>query len=167
MGTYLAANLAPGAHVLTDRKVPGESEANIDHVVVASTGVWIIDSKKWAGEIRYRSPGFPSTDPRKYLTVKGEDRTAEIAKIYRLVIPVAQVIGDPKVPVHPVLAFVEATWGIKEGLHFKWGKGPYKHEGVLISGGRSFVKLINAIGTLTRDDVDSLWRKLDVAMPPR
>jgi len=76
--------------------VPGDSEANIDHVVVASTGVWIIDSKKWTGEIRYRSPGFPSTDPRKCLTVDGKDRTSEIAKIYRLVIPVAQVIGIPK-----------------------------------------------------------------------
>jgi hypothetical protein len=127
MGTYLAADLAAGAHVLTDRKVPGDSEANIDHVVVASTGVWIIDSKKWTGEIRYRSPGFPSTDPRKCLTVDGKDRTSEIAKIYRLVIPVAQVIGDTKVLVHPVLAFVEATWGVKEGLHFKRGKGPYEH----------------------------------------
>ena len=167
MGTYLAADLAPGVHVLTDRKVPGDSEANIDHVVVASTGVWIIDSKKWAGEIRYRSPGFPSTDPRKYLTVDGKDRTSDIAKIYRLVIPVAGVIGDTKVPVHPVLAFIEATWGVKESLHFGRGKGPYEHEGVLISGGHSFIELINATGPLTTDAVESLWRKLDAHMPPR
>ena len=167
MGTYLAADLAAGAHVLTDRKVPGDSEANIDHVVVASTGVWIIDSKKWTGEIRYRSPGFPSTDPRKCLTVDGMDRTSDIAKIYRLVIPVAQVIGDTKVLVHPVLAFVEATWGVKEGLHFKRGKGPYEHEGVLISGGHSFIKLVNATGPLTPYAVESLWRRLDAAMLPR
>lgn len=167
MGTYLAADLAPGAHVLTDRKVPGDSEANIDHVVVASTGVWIIDSKKWSGEIRYRSPGFPSTDPRRYLTVDGEDRTPDIAKIFRLVIPVAQVIADPRVTVHPVLAFVEATWGVKESLHFRMGKGPYEHEGVLISGGHSFIELINATGPLGTDAVEALWRKLDAAMPPR
>ncbi|MBW4030416.1 MAG: NERD domain-containing protein [Acidobacteria bacterium] len=167
MGTYLAAHLAPGAHVLTDRKVPGDSEANIDHVVVASTGVWIIDSKKWTGEIRYRSPGFPSTDPRRYLTVDGKDRTSEIPKIYRLVIPVAQVIEDGNVTVHPVLAFVEAMWGIKEGLHFKRGKGPYEHEGVLISGGHHFIELINASGPLTPDAVEALWRRLDAAMPPR
>ena len=167
MGTYLAADLAPGAHVLTDRRVPGDSEANIDHVVVASTGVWIIDSKKWTGEIRYRRPGLQSTDPRKYLTVDGKDRTSEIAKIYRLVIPVAQVIADPSVTVHPVLAFIEATWGAMESLHFMRGKGPYEHEGVLISGGHSFIELINATGPLTPDAVESLWRRLDVAMPPR
>ncbi len=167
MGTYLASELAKGAYVLTDRKVPGDSEANIDHIVVASTGVWIIDSKKWTGEIRYRSPGFPSTDPRKYLTVDGKDRTSEIAKIYRLVIPVVQVIGDADVPVHPVLAFIEPTWGVKEGLHFRRGMGPFVHDGVLISGGHSYIKLINETGKLTPDGVESLWRKLDVAMPPR
>ena len=167
MGTYLAADLAPGAHILTDRKVPGDSAANIDHVVVASSGVWIIDSKKWTGEIRYRSPGFPSTDPRRYLTVDGKDRTSNIAKIYRLVIPVARVIGDTKVPVRPVLAFVEATWGVKESLHFRRGKGPYEHEGVLISGGHSFIELINAGGPLAPEAVESLWRRLDAAMPPR
>ncbi len=166
MGTYLASDLASGAYVLTDRKVPGDSEANIDHIVVASTGVWIIDSKKWAGEIRYRSPGFPSTDPRKYLTVDGKDRTSEIGKIFRLVIPVVQVIGDASVPVHTVLAFVESTWGIKESLHIRRG-GPYEHEGVLISGGHSFIKLINEAGNLTPDTIESLWRRLDEVMPPR
>ena len=167
MGTYLAAGLAPGAHVLTDRRVPGDSEANVDHVVVAPTGVWIIDSKKWTGEIRFRSPGFPSTDPRMYLTVDGKDRSSEITKMFRLVIPVARVIGDATVPVHPVLAFVEATWGLKESLHFRAGKGPYEYEGVLISGGRSFIEGINAPGLLEHDAVESLWRRLDAAMPPR
>ena len=167
MGTYLAKELNPEAYVLTDRKVPGDFEANIDHLVVASTGVWIVDSKKWTGEIKYRSPRFPSTDPRKYLTVDGKDRTAEITKIYRLVIPVAQVIGDQRVPVHPVLAFVEATWGVREALHFIRDKGPYEHEGVLISGGHSFIGLINAAGPLLPDVVESLWRRLNAAMPPR
>jgi len=167
MGTYLAAGLALGAHVLTDRRVPGESEANVDHVVVAPTGVWIIDSKKWTGEIRFRSPGFPSTDPRMYLTVDGKDRSSVITKMFRLVIPVARVIGDAKVPVHPVLAFVEATWGLKEGLHFRAGKGPYEYEGVLISSGRSFIEKINAPGPLAPDDVEALYRRLEAAMPPR
>jgi len=124
MGTYLAADLAPGAHVLTDRKVPGDSEANIDHVVVASTGVWIIDSKKWAGEIRYRSPGFPSTDPRKYLTVDGKDRTSDIAKIYRLVIPVAQVIGNNSVTVHPCWRSLRPRGVSRKACTSRGVKGP-------------------------------------------
>ncbi len=124
MGGYLEHELVAGARVLTDRHVPGDSEANIDHVVVASSGVWIIDSKKWTGEIHYRSRRFPSTDPRRYLSIGGEDRTPHIAKIYRLVIPVAQVIGDRTVSVHPVMAFIEAVWGLPESLHFKRLRGP-------------------------------------------
>ena len=124
MGGYLAEELAPGSRVLTDRKVPDNSDANIDHVVVAQSGIWIIDSKKWNGEIRYRSPGFPSTDPNRYLTVGGVDRTSTIAKIYRLVIPVAKIVGDRTVPIRPAIAFIEPTWGLREGLHFHRGKGP-------------------------------------------
>ena len=167
MGTYLAAELAPGAHVLTDRKVPGESEANVDHVVVASSGVWIIDSKKWSGEIRYRSRPLPSTDPRRLLTVDGRDRTAVIATLFRLVIPVAQVIGDNTLPIHPALVFIEGLWGVRESLHFRRGKGPYLHEGVLIAGPHTLIKSINQSGLLGEDVVDALWRKLDAAMPPR
>jgi len=167
MGGFLARDLVAGARVLTDRHVPGDSEANIDHVVVASSGVWIIDSKKWAGEIRYRSPRFPSTDPRRYLSVGGEDRTSHIAMIYRLVIPVAQVIGDRTVSVHPVMAFIEPIWGVTESLHFKMGRGPYEHKGVFLSGGHSIITKINEPGPLSLVDIEALYRKLDTVMPPR
>jgi Nuclease-related domain len=167
MGGYLSDDLDPDARVLTDRNVPGESEANIDHVVVASSGVWIIDSKKWTGEIHYRSRRFPSTDPRRYLFIGGEDRTAHIAKIFRLVIPVAQVIADRTVPVHPVMAFVEPIWGVSESLHFKSRKGPYVHEGVFLSGGRSIIGKINEPGPLSLERIEALFHKLNAAMPPR
>ena len=167
MGTYLAAELAPGARVLTDRKVPGDSPANVDHLVVATSGVWVIDSKKWTGEIQYRSPRMPSTDPRRYLHIDGVDRTDEIAKIYRLVIPIAQIIGDPTVPRYPVMAFIEPTWGFRESVHFQRGKGPYEHDGVLLSGGHGIIRKINEPGPLSPERVEELFAKLDAAMPPR
>ena len=167
MGGYLAEELAPGARVLTDRRVPGESEANIDHVVIAASGVWIVDSKKWSGEIRYRSPSFPSTDPKRYLTVGGVDRTSSIAKIYRLVIPVATIIDDRSVHVRPAMAFIEPAWGVREGMHFRRGKGPYNHEGVLLAGGHGIIAAINEPGPLHGDRVDELWHQLDAEMPPR
>ena len=167
MGGYLEDELVDGARVLTDRKVPGDSEANIDHTVIAASGVWIIDSKKWAGEIRYRTRGLLSSDPNKRLIVDGTDRTSRIDTLYRLVIPVAQVIGNRAIPVHPVMAFIEPTWGVQEGLHFMRGKGPYKHDGVYLSGGRLIIKSINAVGPLSQEEIDSLYQKLDKAMPAR
>ena len=43
------------AVVLHDRAVPG-TRANIDHLVVAADGVWVVDTKRWAGTAR-RSGG--------------------------------------------------------------------------------------------------------------
>ena len=58
--------------------VPG-GNANIDHVVVASSGVWIIDSKMWEGKIVYKSKTL-STSANMRLTVGGQDRTADHQK---------------------------------------------------------------------------------------
>ena len=39
-----------GAVVLHDRKIPG-SRANIDHLVVARSGVWSVDAKEYTGSV--------------------------------------------------------------------------------------------------------------------
>lgn len=45
-----------GWTVLHDRRIPG-SAANIDHLVVGPTGVWVIDSKSWRGRIKVLGDG--------------------------------------------------------------------------------------------------------------
>jgi len=42
----LLASLGAGYAVLHDRTIP-RSRANIDHLVIGPTGVWVIDSKRW------------------------------------------------------------------------------------------------------------------------
>ena len=94
-----------GTFILTDRRVPG-TDANIDNVVVAPSGVWIIDSnrRRMRGKIEYKASTLTGID--MHLFVGGEDRTSEVEKIYRLVIPVAQIVDDRSVPIHPALVFV-------------------------------------------------------------
>jgi hypothetical protein len=52
--------LAPLRHlgwtVLHDRRIPG-SAANVDHLVVGPTGVWVVDSKVWRGRVRVLGDG--------------------------------------------------------------------------------------------------------------
>jgi hypothetical protein len=165
MGRYLHAELGPGAIVLTDRKVPGDSEANIDHTVIASSGVWLLDSKKWSGPIKYASR-LSSTSPTMYLSVNGVDRTAHIAHLYRLVIPVARVIGDASIPLHPAMVFVEGDWSLRNSVHLH-KRGPYLHDGVFLSGGHRIITKINDPGPLSPEMIEALHRKLDAAMPPR
>ena len=107
MGVSLHKRLTNGEVILTDRQVPG-TQANIDHIVVASSGVWIIDAKMWKGKIVYKAVS-PTSVVMK-LTVDGEDRTDHLDAIYKLVIPVANVIGDHSVPIHPAIVFVEGEW---------------------------------------------------------
>lgn len=69
----LAARLAkrcPDAIVLHDRRIP-RSRANIDHLAVAPSGVYVIDAKRYKGKIEVRRPFIG--DPR--LLIAGRDKT--------------------------------------------------------------------------------------------
>ena len=107
MDQLLHEKLTDGEVILTDRQVPNAA-SNIDHIVVASSGVWIIDSKKWQGKIEYKSLKATSGDWR--LFVNGDDRTDEVDKIYGVVIPVAQVITDRSIPINAALCFIDGDW---------------------------------------------------------
>lgn len=47
----LLAQLPPTWFVLNDIHWPGRQRANLDHVVVGPTGVFVIDAKNWSGKI--------------------------------------------------------------------------------------------------------------------
>lgn len=84
--------------VLNDIHWPGRSRANIDHVVIGPSGVFVIDAKNWSGAITIkgdvlRCGGYPKT------------RTVESVQA------AAQAVGSLLPPVHPnfiipVLCFV-------------------------------------------------------------
>lgn len=163
MGLTLHERLTDGEVILTDRRVPG-STANFDHLVVASSGVWVIDAKKWEGKISYREAKRGSIKMR--LVVGGEDRTKHVEAIYALVIPLANLINDPAVPIHPALVFVEGEWSTRAALRFLVRK-PIQHERVWISPPRLLTRLIKQPGPLTPDSVRRIGHLLDQALPAR
>jgi hypothetical protein len=66
VGEYLVATslhraLGHNAVILNDHKVPGR-QANIDHLVVAPSGVWVFDAKKRSGLIEYKNVGGGSSE---------------------------------------------------------------------------------------------------------
>ena len=60
----------PDVTVLHDRRILG-SMANIDHIAVAATGVWVIDSKRYKGKLQVAKPLFG----KPTLKVAGRDQT--------------------------------------------------------------------------------------------
>jgi len=163
MDLSLHSHVNEGAVILTDRQVPG-TKSNIDHIVVAPSGVWIVDSKVWKGRIEYKSVTMMSTAKR--LFVDGKDRTSAVEAIFNLVIPVAQLLGDKSVPIKPALVFIEGDWSDTSAARILANR-PYQHLSVWISWPRAIWKKINEPGPLDKDAIKRIGADLDTSLPPR
>ncbi|HET7443065.1 MAG TPA: nuclease-related domain-containing protein [Solirubrobacterales bacterium] len=102
----LAAHLArtcPGVIVLHDHRMPG-SRANIDHLAVAPSGVFVIDAKRYKGKIEVRKPFFG--DPS--LIISGRNKTKLVEGLVRQREVVRSGIAEtiPELPVHACLCFL-------------------------------------------------------------
>ena len=102
LAAFLAAR-CPQVPMLHDRSA-SRSRANIDHVAIAPTGVYVIDCKRYRGKIEVTRPLF---GPRK-LKIRGRDRTGLIDGLERQVaqVEVALAAIGVEVPVHGCLCFV-------------------------------------------------------------
>ena len=162
MDQSLHNRLSKDAVILTDRQIP-RTTANIDHIVVAPSGVWIIDTKTWKGRIEYKARSPLGVDNRLY--VGGKDRTSVVEAMYAMVIPVAQAIGDRSVPVHPALVFIDGDWATAALPRFMMNR-PFQHLNVWITPPKILAKMINDAGPLDLKTVQTLGAKLDRLFSP-
>lgn len=96
-----------GGLVLHGRKIP-RSRANIDHILIVPSGVWVIDAKKYKGKVEIRRSGGFLTPLVEKLTVRGRDCTSLVEQSLRQVDLVRA--AAPGVPVTGVLCFEGAEW---------------------------------------------------------
>jgi hypothetical protein len=102
----LAESLArrcPDVVLLHDRRVP-HSRSNIDHIAIAGSGVYVIDTKRYRGKIEVVKPLFGAAK----LRIAGRDRTKLLDGLTRQVAVVEAALGDfaPDVPVQGCLCFI-------------------------------------------------------------
>jgi hypothetical protein len=105
----LAESLAkrcPSVAMLHDRRMP-IGRGNIDHIAIAATGVYVIDTKRYRGRIEVVKPLFGA--PK--LRIAGRDRTKLVDGLTRQVAVVQDAIRPfaPDAPVHGCLCFVMPT----------------------------------------------------------
>jgi len=103
---------AQGVEVLHDRRIPG-SKANIDHIAIGPSGVFVIDAKKYSGTVEVRDVGsLFRTDERLY--VNGRDRTKLVDGVLWQIEVVRAALADEfgDVAVHGVLCFIGCEWGL-------------------------------------------------------
>ena len=98
--------------VLHDRRVPG-TRGNIDHIVIAAAGVYVVDAKRYRGLIRIRDRGgLLRADRRLYVGSRDCSRLAEnMGWQVEAVKSIVQSAGlDAMPPVIPVLCFIDGEW---------------------------------------------------------
>jgi hypothetical protein len=103
--------------VLHDRRIP-PTKANIDHIVVSASGVFVIDAKKYKGRPSLRVEGGILRPRVEKLMIGSRDRTrlvdgvtGQVGKVRA----VLQAANLDEVPVAGMLCFVEADWPLIGG----------------------------------------------------
>jgi len=132
-----------GVLVLHDRRIPG-SRANIDHIAVGPSGIFIIDAKRYVdAKVEVRRSGGPLSPVTERLMVRGRDQTKLVAGLAVQVAAVYDVLEAVEefahVDVRAVLAFVDAQLPVL---------GSLKIAGVPILGPRDTAKLVRRPGPL-------------------
>jgi hypothetical protein len=148
---------AVGRHgvVLHDRAIP-RRRANLDHLVVVPSGIWVVDAKHYRGTLERRdSPGWFVSRPR--LFVAGRDKSALVTAARRQQALVAQAICTGA-PVRAALCFT----GVDRPLFTR----PFTLEGVMVTWPRALTKALTAAGPLGPDDRAALAACLARAFPP-
>jgi hypothetical protein len=159
----LGAELADvlGIRVLHDRRVP-RTRGNIDHIVIAPAGVFVIDAKDWEGTVRIRDMGgWFKTDLRLYVGRRDATRLAEglgwqIDAVVRALSD-AEVYPLPRVA--PVLCFVDGKWPIF--------RPPDEFRGVRLESELSVQKLFAEADRLDVEAIDRVTWVLASALPPK
>jgi hypothetical protein len=145
--------IAYGVIVLHDRRIPG-SRANIDHIAVAPSGIWVIDSKRYKGKVAVSKPLFGKAK----LTVAGRDRTKLVEGLAKQVALVEAVMPAvaPGVPVRGALCFVDADLPLVGNLSFN---------GYPLLYPKRLAKRINGNGSLDETRIHAVASELAARFP--
>jgi hypothetical protein len=100
-----------GFKVLHDRKVP-KSVANIDHILITSRGIFVIDAKNYKGLVSVEEKGgiFSPLTETLYVGKRNQTKLVEAVKKQMAIVTNAFDVYDSTIPVFGMLAFYKADW---------------------------------------------------------
>jgi hypothetical protein len=120
------ADLPDTFRVLHDRRIRG-TRANIDHIAIGPTGVWVIDAKRYVGKRPVPRVEGGIIRPRvQSLRIGGRDGSKLVQGVQSQVARVAATLGETASAVTGVLCFLEADWPLiggsfsVDGVHVLW-----------------------------------------------
>ena len=140
--------------LLHDRLIP-KSKANIDHLVVTASGVYVIDAKKYRGRPHLKVEGGVLRPRVERLLVGSRDCTKLVEGVLKQV-EIVRGLLDHDVPIHGVLCFVEADWPLIGGA--------FTARGVMVLWPKKLYPKLQEEGPLSVDSVAQIHRKLAQAL---
>ena len=155
LGQGLDRNASDRVRVLHDRRIP-RSTANIDHLAVTASGVYVIDAKKYRGRPHLKIDGGLFRPRVERLLVGSRDCTRRVDGVLKQIEVVRHHLnGD--VPVHGVLCFVEADWPVLGGA--------FTTRGIQALWPKKLYPRLQAEGPLTEPLICEIHRQLTYALP--
>jgi hypothetical protein len=134
-----------------------KTRGNIDHLAIASSGVWVIDAKNYEGKVERRDVGgWFNTSYRLY--VGGRNRTRLVDGLAWQIRAVESALGDTDVPVNAALCFTEAIW--------KLFAKPFQIGEIWVTWANCLADLIAAPGPLNSSDVVRVATQLSAVLRP-
>ena len=141
--------------ILHDRRIPGTA-ANIDHLAVAPTGVFVIDAKKYKGRPQLKVEGGVLRPRVEKLLVGSRNCTKVVDGVLKQVQVVRGILSED-VPIHGVLCFVEADWPLIGGS--------FKTRGVEALWPKKLYSRLQGPGPLDQQNIDKVHRLIASALP--
>lgn len=156
------AELGDVVIALHDRCVP-RSRANIDHIVVGPSGVFVVDAKRYKdASINIRRTGGILSPVREQLMVGGRDKTKLVeAMAWQVDVVRAALSDDPglsTIPVAPALCFIDGQFPL-------WGT--LRVGGVDVKRLRGIAKLVTQDGPLDANVREQVARHLAQRLPAK
>jgi len=147
--------------LIHDRQFPN-SKANIDHIAITPSGIYVIDAKNYEGEIRIvdKSGFFSDPDPKLY--VGSRNCMGLVQGMHKQVEVVRNVIKSYslEIPVKGVLAFYAATWA-----QYRWSLGQVDIEGILINS-KGLESIVTKHGDLTTNQIGEITEFIGKRLKP-
>jgi len=156
------ADLGDSVVALHDRRAPG-TRANIDHVVVGSAGVYVVDAKHYKNAtVRVRRSGGFFTPVKEQLMVDGRDKTALAGAMQWQVTAVRSALDCraefADVPIVAALCFIDADFPLF---------GTLRVGNVRVYGLGGTAKLVATRGSLGSSARDRIARHLAEHLPSK
>jgi hypothetical protein len=160
LGGMLDGLAEQGVLALHDRRIP-KTKANIDHIAVAPSGVFVIDAKRYKGRPRLQVDGGLFRARTERMFVGSRDCTKLVGEVHwqtELVHQMLAVHGLTELPILGKLCFVDADWPLIGGT--------LTIGGVEALWPKALRKQLLVPGPLAAPQIRDLHRNIAAAFPP-